>query len=237
MADALNLISLADQAAYLSGVLNVNLQNASFKNSSGKVCSFFVQTPSSSIPLANYAAGLISSYDMISAWVSSPADPNTSLFNTITTTGDISETFGTKGSRLKVPFQNYDILVSSGSSGQDIVFNVVMCGTEYLKAFYSLMGVLFDPAAQSTGTLVHPFYGTIKNCLPRRIANAFKSTRLNCIVFDLIVETSDITHLVQPDPKSYAASKVAEAFILTQTALFGITSAISNISSIVSNVK
>ena len=239
MADTLAVISQLDNAALLSGIFNVNLENAKFTNSAQKTTYFYVQNISSSIPAANYIAGLIATYEMAKSVTTSGISDvsNKNLFNTTVTTNRIAETFVRKGIRQPIPFQNYDIPINAGTGGQDLVFTVIFCGTQYMKAFYSAMEVLFDPTAQDLGTLVHPFYGTINNCLPRRVASVYESSKLNCVCFDLLIETSDIKHLTNNNNKAASvAADIAAAWILTQTAAFGLTAAANNVQNVINSV-
>lgn len=236
--DALTLLNQAEQAALLSGILGVSLQNGTYKNGTGKTTTFFLSDIASQIPAANYINGAISTYSMAKSLLSNEPDGNTRLFNTIVTSGKIAETFRRKGHREEIPFQNYDIPINGGIGGQDIVFSLVFTGTQYLKAYYNAIEVLFDASDTGLGTLTHPFYGVINNCLPRRVAGIYEAEKLNCIVFDVIFETSDISHLNNPTNTSASiGTDIAEGFMLAQQAAFAITSAISNIKGLINQVS
>lgn len=234
MTNPVAFLSNADEVAYLSGIFNWEMSNGSYIPPSGtlgiaKPVSFHVVN-NLQIPVEQYAAGAVNTFNLLTP---TGADPNAKLFNTLLSTESIREGIQRKYVINRIPFANYDQPVDLGTGGQRIVFNVIIAGTQYLTAMKNLVQAIFNNSQSGLGTLIHPIYNKITNVLPIEFNPMYEATKLNCVICQMVFQTSDLKHLapsLTPNPTAI----LQEAFIATQntvTSLAGTVAAAQTLTS------
>lgn len=241
MANILNALSTIDEIAYLAGIFNWQMSDASFTNNQGQSCSFHVLANAAipgigEIPLEQYIGGEINTYNLITG-PGSGNDPNLKMFNTFLNINGLQENIKRKYTVNRIPFANYDQPVNLGVGGQTINFNVVFCGTLYQTAWRNFAQVLFTNNNFGLGTLNHPFYNEINNVLPIEISSVYDYKQLNCVILQVAFVTSDLSHLSAGLSASAVLTQtIQEWFIGTQNAITSIGGTISSVQSISSNI-
>lgn len=238
MANLGTQVSVINEIAQLAGLFNWQMTNASFTpNGSNTTVSFHVIT-NSVVPAEQYIAGAVNTYNLISPFFGQAGDPNTGLFNTTLSASGLDETIIRKYTLNRVPYANYDQPVDLGVGSQRILFRVIFAGTQYLNAFQNTVQSLFGSAnnGDGLGTLVHPFYGTIKNCLPIRITNRYNNNSLNCVISELEFITSNITHLTSSTLSVGILSTIGKYFIGTQNAITSLGGSLSAVKAFGNNI-
>lgn len=194
MAAPLATLNTANQIAYLSGLFNWEMSDGKFTNALDKTVSFSIISKSQ-IPIEQFIQGEINTFELLTNGAFNGGDPNKFLFNTALSTTALREEITRKHARFRVPFANYDQLVSQGVGGQVIKFDLCFTGTMYQTAYHNFIQVIFNEKTSALGILDHPFYGKIQRVLPISLGNAYKADSLNTILCDVTFLTSDITHL------------------------------------------
>lgn len=227
MANPLSILNNANEIAYLAGLFNWQMSNASYINPDGTTISFHV-LDNIQIPLEQYIQGIINTFNLVSGQFGfNPSDPNKQLFNTNLGITQIRENINRKYAIYRVPLANYDILVDQGIGGQTINFTVAFAGTMYQTALQNFVQCLFNNQTEGLGTLNHPFYNKIENVLPININNAYNFDQLNFILLQLTFLTSDISHLNPNSIKTNLASEIGTWYIGIQNAITSIAGTIA----------
>lgn len=233
------VLNNVNEIAYLSGVFNWQIENASYTNPSGNAtCSFHV-IQNAGIPFAQFISGAINTYTLVSGknpinQIKSAfgqgvnSDPNTDLFNSVVTSGNLKETISRKWAINKVPFANYDQLVDMGTGTQEMIFNVIFAGTMYQTALQNFLQCAFG-ADSGVGTLQHPFYNKVMNVLPVKFSNSYTFESLNCVVCEVVFMTSDLSHLVASVNNESISQTIQKGFIGVQSAITSIGGTISTL--------
>ncbi len=233
MASELSLLNTINEVAYLSGLFNWQMSNASYTTPNGQTTVSFHIVTNAQAPIQQYLSGAINTYNLISN--NKSKDPNLGLFNTQITASHIKENISRKYAINRVPFANYDQLVDMGTGTQKISFNVIFANTMYKTAYQNLLQCIFG-SQSGVGTLVHPFYGKIKNVLPIDISNEYRYDALNCVVCEIIFQTSDLTHLIPNTTTESQTQTIQKWFIGTQNAITSMQSIVTTLKSIGQNV-
>ncbi len=229
MASALTILNETNELAYLAGIFNWQMSNASYTTPSGQSTVSFHVVTNLQAPIQQYLSGAINTYNLING--ANATDPNQGLFNTQIIAGNIKETISRKYAVNRVPFANYDQLVDMGTGSQRIVFHVIFAGTMYKTAYQNLVQCVFG-SESGVGTLIHPFYNEIENVLPIDIGTMYSFDSLNCAMCDITFLTSDLTHMI-PNAITQQQSQVIQSwYIGTQNAITSMTSSINTLQSI-----
>jgi len=228
MASVLSFLNAANEVAYLSGLFNWQMNNASYTTPDGQTTISFHVINNAQIPATQYVAGAINSFNLISSLVSK--DTNVSLFNTQLSATKINETISRKYTINRIPYANYDQLVDLGVGVQRITFNVLFVGTMYQTAYNSFIQALFNNNGTELGSLEHPFYGTIENVLPIEVANSYSYDSLNCVMCDVTFVTSDITHISPSSVKSSIVNTIGTYYV-------GIQNSITSLNALTTTLK
>lgn len=228
MISPLSALSDLNTVAYLSGLFNWQIENASYTNPDGSTVSFHVLN-NVQIPIERYVEGAINTFNLVGYDLTSSnnSNPNTGLFNTFLTAENSREEIGRKYVRNKIPYANYDILGDLGVGGQTIAMDVIFCGTMYLQAMLNIIQVLFNNKKSGNGILNHPFYNEIKNVLPLSMAIRYTATELNCVRCQLTFATSNIDHLNPANNKLNILSEIGKWYIGVQNAITSIAGIVS----------
>ncbi len=236
------MISLLKAVSTLDGLAESffgwDLQQAYYENSQGVKCYFYTQTLASQIPvIGGIVQPITSTFENVAGALGLGKDLNEYLFNTFMTQDNISGSFKRKGGRVSIPFQNYDMLVNSGITGQTIKMSCIISGTQYLKGYYNLVSTCFNNTDSGIGSLMHPVYGLIKTAMPTEINEVFRSSALNTVMFTITFETADISYLNPSLLKTSKLQMAAEAFMIAQQAMFAVFQTITNVKGVISTVK
>jgi len=198
MANTLGIINTANELAYLTGLFNWQMLDATYTTPDNKkTVSFNIvnNLGNFNVPLAQYVSGAVNAYNLVSSALGVTSDPNQNLFNTQMTSTGIIESINRKYVLNKIPFANYDQPVDMGTGSQKITFRIIFCGTMYLTALRNFQQYIFDNSVGSLGTLQHPFYGKINNVLPIDCRTTYDYASLNFVLCEASFLTSDLTHL------------------------------------------
>lgn len=236
---ALAALNTLNEAAYLAGLFGWQMENASYINAGGKKVSFHV-IENFGVPIGQYIAGEINTYNLINNAVSGPgSDSNLGLFNTEVSSTGLTESITRKYALNKIPLANFDQLVDLGFGSQTITFRVLFCGTQYLTAHLNFIQCLFSTSVlnNNLGTLLHPFYPAIQNVLPVSYRNTFNPQKMNCVVGEVVFLTSDASHLNPASLPSSLSSKISEWYIGVQNSITSIASTASAIGNGINQVS
>ena len=238
MATIGSALSSIDTIGLDIGLFNWQMTNASFTPSGSNTGVSFHVVTNSQVPIEQYVAGAVNTYNLIDGFFNGGDDPNTALFNTTLSGSGIDETILRKYTLNRVPYANYDQPVDLGVGSQRIVFRVILAGTQCSSAFQNIIQALFGKANGSggIGTLVHPFYGTINNVLPIRLSDRYEYTSLNCVVCELEFLTSDLTHLTAGSLTTGILATIGKYFIGTQNAVMSLGGSIPAANAISGNL-
>ena len=224
MANAISALNSINEIAYLSGIFNWQMNNASYTNPNNSTVSFMVVN-NQQVPIEQYVQGAISAFNLFTG--NNGTDPNVSLFNTSLYAQGIRESIKRKYVLNRVPFANYDVPVDLGVGSQNITFNVVFAGTMYQSAMRNFVQALFNNSVAGLGVLTHPFYQKIMNVLPVSFDINYTFDSLNCMICEVTFLTSDITHLDPGSINTTVISEISKYFIGTQNAVGSIGGSIS----------
>jgi hypothetical protein len=221
MASALSALNTINDLAYLAGLFNWQMENASYISADGQQQVSFHVVSGLQAPIEQYLSGAINTFDLVAG--TSKTDPNLRLFNTQLISGNLRESITRKFAINRIPFSNYDQLVDLGSGTQRIVFNFIFAGTMYQTAMRNFEQVIFSP---NLGTLVHPFYDNIYNVLPVEFDNVYNFDSLNCITGQVVFQTSDLSHLSPALIKTDITSEIGKWFVGVEDSISAMAGAI-----------
>jgi hypothetical protein len=224
MATTLSTLNSINEIAYLTGIFNWQMNNASYTNPNDSTVSFMV-VDTQQVPIEQYVNGAVNAFNLFTG--GSSVDPNTFLFNTSLYAQGVRESIRRKYVLNRVPLANYDVPVDLGVGSQNITFNVVFAGTMYQSAMRNFVQALFNNETGGLGTLTHPFYQKIMNVLPISFDVSYTFDSLNCMICEVTFLTSDITHLDPGSINTTTTSEISQYFIGTQNAVTSIGGTIS----------
>lgn len=219
MSNPLAQLNAINDAAYLAGLFNWQMNNATYTNPNGSKISFMVIN-NQGAPIEQFIQGAINGFNLVTG--ASAGDANLGLFNTSLSTLNLDEEFTRKFVLNRVPFANYDQPVDLGWGTQRQNFVVIFAGTMYQTALLNFIQVITNNDVAGLGTLLHPFYQTINNVLPINCRTRYKSDSLNCVICEITFLTSDLTHLNPLNITTSIVSTISKWYIGIQNSVSSI---------------
>ena len=225
----LGVINTANEIAYLAGIFNWQIEGGSYTNPNSTATVSFHVINNFGIPIGQYLAGAVNTFNLITdtLGVNKQKDPNLNLFNTQIVSGNIKENITRKYAVNRIPFANYDQLVDLGTGNQKMSIGIIFSGTMYKTAYQNFIQCAFG-SESGLGTLNHPFYKKVLNVLPIEFTTTFSYETLSCVICELTVLTSDLTHLVPNAQSEGTLATIQKYYIGAQNAITSIGGTISS---------
>lgn len=232
-------LNTINEAAFLAGIFDWNVGQASYTNPDGSTVSFHV-IKDFGAPIEQYIAGEVNTFNLVNNALGNPAgisDPNIGLFNTQLTSTQLTETIQRKYTVNRIPYANYDQPVDLGMGGQEMNFTVLFAGTMYQTAMLNIIQCLFNNTIAGLGTLVHPFYQKVMRVLPVTFRMAYTYQSLNFVLCNITFVTSDLSHLNPSALKNNLAAEIGQWYIGIQNAILSMGGTVAALNSTINQIS